>query len=114
MISQYILIVYLTLQSVYRTFFWFILLLLAYGWILYRESISSENVRRFVLYYIFIYLAIFFDPFLDTAYSLNILHVIYHLIKFKLSDIKNLVIYSIFTLLVVYESLKTYTKLYVI
>ena len=32
---------------------------------IYKDTISRDNLKKFVLYYIIIYILVFFDPFLN-------------------------------------------------
>ena len=54
-----------TLMSIFKTVLWFLIIMLASGWQIYKSVLSREEMRKFIILYIFIYLAVCFDQVLD-------------------------------------------------
>ena len=68
LMSIYLEILMQTLIFVYKAFFWFIICLIASGWQLYRTWLSSRELRRFVFFYMLIFLLICLDQILDILF----------------------------------------------
>lgn len=79
LISIYIEIIMQTLIFVYKTFFWFIVFLISCGWQLYRNWLSTRELRSFIIFYMLIFILICFDQILDILFQ-----EIYIVIKKKL------------------------------
>jgi hypothetical protein len=69
LISVYLEIIMQTLVFVYKTFFWFIVFLIASGWQIYRNWLSPRELRSFVFFYMMIFLLICFDQILDIVFE---------------------------------------------
>jgi hypothetical protein len=53
------------LNSVYRTIFFFTILIIAHGWNLYIFQFSSNHIKKFVIIYLVIYIVICLDQVVD-------------------------------------------------
>ena len=80
LISVYLEIIMQTLVFVYKTFFWFIVFLIASGWQIYRNWLSPRELRSFVFFYMMIFLLICFDQILDIIFEKEFF-IVFELIK---------------------------------
>lgn len=69
LVPLYIEIIMLTLVFVYKTFFWFITFLIASGWQLYQNILSSRDLRQFSFFYMLIFLLTCIDQILDMLFK---------------------------------------------
>jgi len=101
--SMYIEVVMQTLQSIYKTFFLFLLLLISFGWVIFKETITKSELMGFVFFYLAVYVLIFFDPFFDSMLPFNLWGIAF-------SDIKNMLVLFLLCLLIVHRAKKIYWK----
>jgi hypothetical protein len=76
LISVYLEIIMQTLVFVYKTFFWFIVFLIASGWQLYRNWLSARELRGFVFFYMVIFLMICLDQLLDIIFDREVFFMV--------------------------------------
>ena len=83
--SVYIDTAVITLNAIYRTLLWFLVLLLAYGWKISIQSLRREDLKFFMKMFLIIYLAMCMDQIIDSIGS--------EVWVFHYSEIKNLIFY---------------------
>ena len=65
LIKVYLETIITTLESIFKTVFWFLFIMISCGWQIYRQNLNRNELRRFIGIYIFIYLSVCFDQILD-------------------------------------------------
>ena len=83
--SVYIDTAVITLNAIYRTLLWFLVLLLAYGWKISIQSLRREDLKFFMKMFLIIYLAMCMDQIVDSLGS--------KIWVFHYSEIKNIIFY---------------------
>lgn len=58
-----------TLNSIYKTVLWFLIILISNGWKLFIDNFSRYELKKFVTLYLVIYLALCFDQILDYSFN---------------------------------------------
>lgn len=99
-------ILYVLLCSIFKTFFWSTLLLISYGWEITKNDLLSYEIKCFIFIFLFIY-TIFC---LDKVFDLFLKDVTF--LIFTIKEIKNIVLYCIFSVLITVYSLKNIKLLY--
>lgn len=72
-----------TLSSIFKTVFWFMIILISFGWQMYKYFLSREEMKKFIGIYICIYLSVAFDQIIDNlngGISIGIVNRIFYLI----------------------------------
>jgi hypothetical protein len=59
------------LWAIYKTVFWFLAVLVSSGWQMYKTELSRFEMRKFVVFYIFIYFFVCFDKIIDVMVNKN-------------------------------------------
>lgn len=77
----------ITLNAVFRTLLWFMIMLIIYGWQITKQNLNREEMKFFIKIYVFMYIIMFIDQLLDL--------VIKQVFVFRPSEIKNTVLYII-------------------
>jgi hypothetical protein len=67
LISQYFDTLITTMNLIFRTIFWFLCIMTACGWQIYKSTLTRQEMRKFIVLYIFIYLAICLDQILNLV-----------------------------------------------
>jgi hypothetical protein len=65
LIKVYLETIITTIESIFKTIFWFLFILISCGWQIYRYNLNRSEMRKFIGVYIFIYLSVCFDQILD-------------------------------------------------
>ena len=99
-------ILYILLCSIFKTFFWSTLLLMSYGWEITKNDLLSYEIKCFI----FIYLLIYIIFCLDKVFDLFLKDVT--ILIFTIKELKNFVLYCIFSVLITLYSLKNIKLLY--
>ncbi len=69
LIKVYLDTIITTFESIFKTIFWFMFIMISSGWQTYRHVLTQTEMRRFIGVYIFIYLSVCFDQILDLLLS---------------------------------------------
>lgn len=83
----------ITLNAIYRTLMWFIVLLVAYGWKISIQSLRGEDMKYFMKMFLIIYVCSCLDQILDTLGE--------GIFIFHFSEIKNLIFYFFMTYILI-------------
>jgi hypothetical protein len=54
-----------TLLSIFKTIMWFVIIILSWGWQIYKTTLSRDEMRKFIALYVFVYMTVCFDQVLD-------------------------------------------------
>jgi hypothetical protein len=89
----------ITLDAIYRTLLWFLILLMCCGWKLSIQKLSREDLKFLIKMFLIIYIAMCLDQIIDSASTgIWVLH---------LSEIKNLIFYISMLILMLKKIRKT-------
>lgn len=66
-----------TIRAIFRTIIWFLLVLIASGWQIISNALSSEKIKTFIKVYVFIYIVVCVDQIIDAFVGSIFLIVIY-------------------------------------
>jgi hypothetical protein len=67
MVSVYLDTIIATLNSIFKTILWFLIIIVATGWQLYKSVLNRDEMRKFIALYIFIYITVCFDQIIDLV-----------------------------------------------
>ena len=85
----------ITLNGIHRTIFWFILLLLSYGWNISLQRISPRDCKFFIKMIFLIFLALSIDQILDALFG--------PISRLNISEIKNAILYLLLIYVMLYK-----------
>ena len=97
--SVYIDTALITLDAIYRTILWFLVLLMCCGWKISMQSLSREDLKFLMKMFLVIYIAMCLDQIIDSASK--------GIWVFHLSEIKNLIFYVYMLFLMIKKIKKT-------
>ncbi len=83
--SVYIDTALITLDAIYRTLLWFLILLMCFGWKISIQNLSREDLKFLMKMFLFIYIAMCLDQIIDSASK--------GIWVFHLSEVKNFIFY---------------------
>ena len=101
--SIYIDTALITLDAIYRTLLWFLILLMCIGWKISIQTLSREDLKFLMKMFLIIYIAMCLDQIIDSTST--------GIWVFHLSEIKNLIFYSSMIFLMIKKIQKTVTFL---
>jgi hypothetical protein len=77
MVKIYLDTIITTLNSIFKTILWFMIIMIASGWQIFKIVLTREEMKRYIAIYILIYIAICFDQIIDLiSYENNGLVII--------------------------------------
>ena len=85
-IEIYLNMVIVTLNSILITVLWFFLILICYGWLIYKNNFTRNEFKRLTLYFIMLYVGISMDQIVDLFFN-NV--------TISFSDWKNFIVFSL-------------------
>jgi hypothetical protein len=85
--SVYIDTALITLDAIYRTLLWFLILLMCCGWKISIQNLNREDLKFLMKMFLIIYISMCLDQIMDSASS--------GIWVFHLSEIKNIIFYII-------------------
>ena len=97
--SVYIDTALITLDAIYRTLLWFLILLMCCGWKISIQTLSREDLKFLMKMFLIIYIAMCLDQIIDSAST--------GIWVFHLSEIKNLIFYLAMIFLMMKKIRKT-------
>ena len=97
--SVYIDTALITLDAIYRTLLWFLILLMCCGWKISIQNLSRDDLKFLMKMFLVIYIAMCLDQIIDSASS--------GIWVFHLSEIKNLIFYIAMIFLMLKKIRKT-------
>lgn len=101
----YLLTIIYTLESVTKTFIWFMLIFIAFGWGVYRQYLNSAEIKKTIFIFILIYFIFCLDQILDSFFNS---HLAFNL-DFK--EIKNILFLLMVVVLIYYLAYKSIKRL---
>lgn len=87
--SIYINTVLIILNAIYRTFLWFLILLVCYGYKISLHKLEAKDLKFFMKMFFVIYISMCADQILDSLTSIEGVFL-----NFQLSEIKNIIYHS--------------------
>ena len=97
--SVYIDTALITLDAIYRTILWFLILLICSGWKISIQTLSRDDLKFLMKMFLIIYIAMCLDQIIDSAST--------GIWVFHLSEIKNLIFYICMLFLILKRIKKT-------
>ena len=97
--SIYIDTALITLDAIYRTLLWFLILLMCCGWKISMQTLSREDLKFLMKMFIIIYVLMCLDQIIDSTST--------GIWVFHLSEIKNLIFYALMIFLLINKIKKT-------
>lgn len=89
-----------TFNAVITTVFWFIIFIISYGWQINRELFTRNELKNLIVVFLVIYILICFDQIFDMILPQTLFNL-------KSSDYKNIVVYTVFSIVCIKYSLGT-------
>lgn len=71
----------ITIRAIFRTMFWFLIVLVSSGWQITTQKLSREKIKLFIKVFVFIYVTVCVDQIIDsfTGHIFVIVSHIYHI-----------------------------------
>lgn len=92
-----------TINAVFRTILWFLIVLVVCGWQITKQSLTREEMKFYIKVYVFIYIAMCIDQIIDGVFA--------PFLVFSPSEIKNIILYGILVSTLTYKGNKSYQYL---
>lgn len=92
-----------TINAVFRTILWFLIVLVVCGWQITKQSLTREEMKFYIKVYVFIYIAMCIDQIIDGVFE--------NFLVFSPSEIKNIFLYGIIVSTLTYKGNKSYKYL---
>lgn len=68
-IEIYLNMVIVTLNSILTALFWFFLILICYGWLIYKSNFTKSEFKKLTVYFIILYIVISMDQLVDLFFK---------------------------------------------
>lgn len=85
-IEIYLNMIIVTLDSILTSLFWFFLILICYGWLIYKNNFTKSEFKKLTVYFIILYVVISMDQLVD---------LFFHNLTISFSDWKNFFVFTI-------------------
>lgn len=92
-----------TINAVYRTILWFLIVLVVCGWQITKQSLTREEMKFYIKVYVVIYIAMCIDQIIDGVFGT--------IIVFSPSELKNILLYAVIVSALTYKGSKSYKYL---